>query len=195
MRDTYGYKVLAWRRNWPGKRVCQWLPRRGEVHFRIVGKTQWLIVQWLPREGYWVTAAGLVGTPDAERFYFSPRYQSEAMKRRQAVRPGDTVLPALSSASTHMPKLPALREFISATKYDDGTPRTPGYFTIRNRVTTYEVTLYDPDACARVSTRAATLDGALSLMEQLIGCEEAPWEHDRYLAEQAVRTKPRKKGA
>lgn len=195
MRDKYGTKVVQWHRGWHGKRVGQWLPRRGEKMLKIVGVKHWLRVQWLPREGYWVVSSGEVGMPDDKPFYFNPRYEGDAMKRRQAARPGDTVLPALSSASTHWPKLPAIREFISATKYDDGTPRTPGYVTVRNRLTTYEVTIYDPDGAARLSTRAPTLDAALSLMEQLLGVEEAPWEHDRYLADQQAKSKPRKKGA
>lgn len=193
MRDCYGHRQLKWRRGWCRRRVCRWLPRRGEVFIRVVGQSQWLIVQWLPREGYWVTSAGQVGAPPTETIYTSPRYQSDVMKRRQAARPGDTVVPALPSTSTLLPKLPALREFISATAYDDGTPRTPGYFTVRNRVTTYEVTVYDPDGAARLSGRAPTLDGALSLVEQLLGVEEAPWEPDRYLAEQAAKSRPKKR--
>ena len=115
------------------------------------------------------------------------------MKRRQAARPGDTVLPALPSTSTHLPKLPALREFLSATKYDDDTPRTPGYVTVRNRVTTYEVTVYDPDSASRLSCRGPTLDAALALVEQLLGVEEAPWEPDNYLASQQTKSKPKKR--
>lgn len=195
MRDPMGNKVMHWRRGWCAKKVGQWLPRSGEKMIRVVGPRHWLLVQWLPREGYWVVASGEVGKPYTQPFYFNPRYQGDAMKRRQAARPGDTVIPALPSASVHWPKLPAIREFISATKYDDGTPRTPGYITVRNRVTMYEVTMYDPDGAARICTRAPKLDDALSLMEQLLGVEDAPWEHDRYLAEQQAKQKPRKKGA
>jgi hypothetical protein len=115
------------------------------------------------------------------------------MKRRIAARPGDAVVPALPSASVHWPKLPALREFLTATKYDDGTPRTPGYVTVRNRVSTFEVTVYDVDGCCRLSSRAGKLDDALSLVEQLLGVEDAPWEPDRYLTEQAAKVPKKKK--
>jgi len=118
------------------------------------------------------------------------------MKRRQAAVPGQHVVPALPSSSTLWPKLPALREFITATTYDDGSARTPGYVTVRNRVTTFEVTVYDPDGAARLSARAPTLDGALSLVEQLLGVEEAPWEPDRYLQEQSAKlNKKSRKGS
>lgn len=93
-------------------------------------------------------------------------------------------MPPLPSTSTLLPKCPALREFISATVYDDGTPRTPGYVTFRNRVTTYEVTVYDPDSASRLCARGPDLDHTLNLLEKLLGAEEAPWEPDRYLQEQ-----------
>jgi hypothetical protein len=115
------------------------------------------------------------------------------MKRRQAATPGGTIVPPLPSSSVHWPKLPALREFITATKYDDGSPRTPGYLTVRNRVTTFEITVYDPDGCCRLSARASTLDEALALTEKLLGVEEAPWEPDRYLQEQASRGAKKKR--
>jgi hypothetical protein len=49
-----------------------------------------------------------------------------------------------------------------------------------------EVTYYDPDSGTRLPCRGATLDQALTLGEQLLGVEEAPWEGDKYLMEQLV---------
>lgn len=115
------------------------------------------------------------------------------VKKRQPVEVGQAVIPAIPSASTLWPKLPAIREFVHATAYEDGSPRTPGYITIRNRATTMEVTCYDVDSGTRLSARGQTLDQALSLMEQLLGVEEAPWERDNYLADQlAKRAKKRR---
>lgn len=192
MRDLYGHRVLQARPGWSGKRVGQWLPRRSEVFLRLVWRNRYLIVQWLPREGYWITSAGEKGAAGCVDTYSSPRFQSDAMKRRQAARPGDVILPALPSQSVWWPKSPALREFLTATKYDDDTPRTPGYVTVRNRATTFEVTVYDPDSGSRLSARAPTLDGALSLVEQLLGVEDAPWEPDRYLMEMNAKTRKKK---
>jgi hypothetical protein len=195
MSRALAVRDAHWVRGWHGRRARQWLPLRGERWLRVVGRTQWLLVQWLPREGYWVTSAGTVGTPDAVPIYTCPRYERDAVKRRQAMRPGDTVTPPIPATSTHWPKLPALREFLHATQYEDKTPRTPGYMTVRNRVTTMEVTVYDVDGCCRLVSRGPTLDHALSLIEQLLGVEDAPWEPDRYLADQAAKSRPRKKGA
>lgn len=114
------------------------------------------------------------------------------MKRRPlAAGVTPALKPALPSASTMMAKSPALREFITATTYEDGTPREPGYFTLRNRGFTFELTVYDPDSGTRLAVRAPKIDDVLSMTEQLLGVEEAPWEQDRYLTEQL---EGRKKG-
>jgi len=192
MQDAMGVRVVRTQNAWTRQRVRQWSPRSGERWLRILLPRAWWLLQWLPREGWWVTSAGDAETPYDEPIYSSPRYQGDAMKRRQAAKPGDTVVPPLSSTSTHWPKLPAVREFISATSYDDGSPRTPGYITVRNRVTTYEVTVYDPDSGSRLSGRAPGLDEALMLVEKLLGVEDAPWEPDGYLQKQ-LEQKPKRK--
>ncbi len=118
------------------------------------------------------------------------------MKRRNAPLGGGAIVPALPMASTILAKLPAVREFLTATEYEDHSPRQPGYVTLRNRTTTFEVTLYDPDAGARLAVRGPDLDKTLLLVEQLLGVEEAPWELDGYLQEQlARRAKKKKKSA
>jgi len=106
------------------------------------------------------------------------------MKRRQAAVVGTTIVPPLPATSTLWPKLPALRAFLTETAYDDNTPRTPGYVTVRNRVTTFEVTVYDPDSGTRLAARGPDLDTALSLVEKLLTTDEAPWEPDNWLQSQ-----------
>lgn len=91
------------------------------------------------------------------------------------------IIPALPATSVLLSKLPAIREFITATQYEDGSPRVPGYFTLRNRGASFELTMYDYDSGCRLPVSAHELDKALQLMEQLLGVEEAPWEPDRYL--------------
>lgn len=116
------------------------------------------------------------------------------MKRRQPAVAGGTVLPALPSVSTLLAKLVNLRAFCSETSYDDGSPRQPGYFTFRNRVTVYEVTVYDPDSGTRLVVRGPDWDKTFLSVEQLLGAADAPWEMDKYLSEQLAK-RSRKKGA
>jgi len=114
------------------------------------------------------------------------------MKRRAAPAESNPLTKALPALSVMLGKLPALREFITATSYDDGSPRQPGYFTFRNRTTTFEVTAYDVDAGLRLACRGEKIDDAFALLEQLLGVEDAPWEVDNYLMEQAKRRAKKK---
>jgi hypothetical protein len=118
------------------------------------------------------------------------------MKRRSAPANGVACLAPLPATSVILGKLPAIREYLTATAYEDGTARQPGYFTLRNRALTFEGTLYDPDSGTRLVVRANTLDEMLAGLEKLLGVEEAPWEIDPYLTEQLARRRKRgKKGA
>jgi len=186
-------RLVSWSPGWHGQRVCRYLPRAGEVFLRISDGSRWYHIQWLPREGYWVTSAGTGATPGEGVYHWSPRFQSDAMKRRQVAAPGEHKLPALPMASTILAKLPALREFLTATEYEDGGNRQPGYMTMRNRGTTFEVTLYDPDSGHRIACRGTSFDETLLLAEKLLGTPEAPWEVDQYLTDQLAKRSRKKK--
>jgi hypothetical protein len=115
------------------------------------------------------------------------------MKRRNAPVGTGAIVPALPATSVLLAKLPAIREFLTATEYEDKSPRQPGYVTFRNRVVAFELTLYDPDGGARLAVRGPTIDQCLQLAEQMLGVEEAPWELDSYLQEQLARRAKKKK--
>jgi hypothetical protein len=64
---------------------------------------------------------------------------------------------------------------------------------IRTLGTQWCVTVFDPDACARLDCRATAIDDALLLAEKLLGAEEAPWEIDGYLQEKAAKQTKKKR--
>jgi len=74
--------------------------------------------------------------------------------------------------------------------YEDGDPREPGYFTVKTSGAAWVVQVKDVDACVSFSAVADSLDKALETAALLLSCEDAPWEHDRFLAD----AKKRKKG-
>lgn len=113
------------------------------------------------------------------------------MKRRTPAEAGLPPVP-LSDESYTLHDFPLIREFLSATAYDDQTPRSPGYLTLRNRGGSYEITLYDVDAGMRVAARACLLDDVLAAAELLLGADQAPWEQDRYLTEQLTKNRKKK---
>ncbi|OWY61056.1 hypothetical protein B7486_65850, partial [cyanobacterium TDX16] len=144
----------------------------------MVAFKRWYLYRWTPHVGWECYATGLKGQPVTEPTCTYATHKELAMKRRLTQVGSQVIQPALPAASVMLGKLPAVREFLTATEYEDKTARVPGYLTIRNRGVTFEVTIYDPDAGARLSARAAKLDDVLALIEQLLGVEEAPWEID-----------------
>lgn len=112
--------------------------------------------------------------------------------RRRVADPSSLAAPEASSATTYLTLSPLLIEFVTATSYDDGAPRVPGYFTVRIRGTEWEITLYDPDGGVRLPVRAPTVDDALLAVEVAVGSQDAAWEPDQYLLGQLAK-RPKKK--
>lgn len=115
-----------------------------------------------------------------------------AIKRRTPV--GSAELPGipLPMTSAILMKLTLIREFLTEVNYEDGSKRQPGYMTLRNRGTQFELTLYDPDAGMRLPCRGLLIDDAFALAEKLLGTESAPWEKDDYLTSRLTTKKKRK---
>ena len=82
-------------------------------------------------------------------------------------------------------KLMGLVTHCCVTKYEDGDPRKPGWFTIKTMGSAWVVQVKDPDACLSLSATGQTLDDALCLADLLLTSEEAPWEPDPFLKRNA----------
>jgi hypothetical protein len=194
--NSFGGPLLYWSPGWTRRRVCRWLSRRRTTYLQVMCQRVWYLFVYHPRRGWWPSASGLRGTPAAEPNIVVPYPKESDMKRRSAPANGVAVAAPLTAVSVILAKLPAIREFITATAYEDGTARMPGYITLRNRQLTFEATLYDYDSGTRLPVRGATLDECLLALEKFLGVEEAPWEIDPYLTEQLARRRKRgKKGS
>lgn len=86
--------------------------------------------------------------------------------------------------SNILDKVPSLVSHCCVTRYEDGEPRQPGWFTVKTLGSSWAVQVKDPDACASLQAIGATLDDALILAEMLLSSESAPWEVDRFLVQQ-----------
>lgn len=194
MRQHNGLTVYQWSGSAVQRgRRGHLLPRRERWFFVLTG-TVLHLYHYKPRQGLWRVSRRAVGASDVLGTYLTPRPERDAMKRRLVSAEPGTPPPALPAVSTTLAKLPLLREFLTATAYDDGSIRTPGYVWLKNTGAVFEITCFDPDSGTRLPVRAATLDELLSAVEKLLGAEAAPWEADRYLTEQLTK-KRRKKGA
>jgi len=108
----------------------------------------------------------------------------EMIKRRQA-GPKSSEAKHLAAMETNVfAKLLPLVEQCASTKYDDGTERRPGWFTVRTRGSAWEVEVKDPDTASRLVVIQQNLDDALALAVVLLESEDAPWEADPWLAKQ-----------
>jgi len=83
-------------------------------------------------------------------------------------------------------KYMAVAEFLALTSYDDGSERVPGYAWLSNRGHAYELTLFDPDGCAKLPCLGRTWDECFALAEAHIKGDNAPWQRDKFLEERKV---------
>jgi len=158
----------------------------------VVG-VRWLELWWAPWTGYAVLSEGLVATWPTRTHSYPPPPKKLSMKRQEAIGLKGVALPGPAATSTILAKLPAIREYLSCTEYDDKSARQVSALRITSRGTTWMLTLTDPDRCARLCVSDTSLDKALLLMEQLVGVPEAPWEPDPYELERREK-KTKKKG-
>lgn len=161
-----------------------YLPRR-EWWFIIERLPYRLLLHWRPYHGIRLAAEGLASRWRERHTVQTQEEYAVALKKRDPMAGPRGAAPGPSPTSTLLGKLPAIREFLSATAYEDGSPRTVGNLRVASQGRLWEVTLQDPDALARLTVRDESLDRCLTLLEQLVGVEEAPWETDRWLAERA----------
>lgn len=114
-----------------------------------------------------------------------------ALKRRDVSSGAGYICPALTADSKLLGKLPALMEFLTATAYEDGTARVPGYLWVSNRTVAFEVTLFDPDGCAKMPALGKNLDDAFALLETHLRSDNPPWQQDGFLVKKAAEKKRR----
>ena len=186
MKDSLGRVRLKLRPSGSKlRRVGQWLPaRRGWLAY--IGTTRWWEVLWDPWRGLLYVGSGRPGAHLTDCVFGDHWELIVAIKKRDVSSGAGGARPALPTDSKLLGKVPTLCEFLSATGYEDGSPRTPGYMWLSNRVVAYEVTLFDPDSCSKLPCLGRTLDEALALAETHLRADDAPWQVDPYMVQRAA---------
>lgn len=188
-----GTKLLTFRKRSAIRHGSQRLPTRGERWFYVTLRDVWILYRWRANRGYVMCALCDAHDPshgEIQRW----SYGDEQMPLKKRLASGELPpIPALSVETILLKKCPLLVEFCAATAYEDGSARQPGYFTLRNRVIEYELTVYDPDAGMRLTCNAVQLDRVFAGLEALLGAPDAPWMVDRYLWERKPKEKTKKK--
>lgn len=112
------------------------------------------------------------------------------MKKRKP--PGESSGDALHLAameSTVFGNLHPIVAHCCSTKYDDGTPRKTGWVTMKTMGSAWVLEAKDPDTCSKLTVVQSSLDDALALLSVLLEAEEAPWESDPWMKQQASKKK------
>lgn len=194
MRQVNGTRLYPLDRRPAARRAGRILPSRGEKWFCIGWPAWHYLLRWAKWDAMRVLSLTRPDVPGGQVTFLTIEEVREMGLKRRVPPAQELPLPALPSESRVLAKCPLLREFLSATAYEDGSPRTPGYCTLRPRFIEWEITLYDPDAGLRVAVRARTLDDVFAAAEVVLSASEAPWEQDHYLTEQlAKKAKSKKK--
>lgn len=181
MRDEFGR--VAMRLRPPGSKprpVHQWAGK-GEDRYVYLSGDRYVVVYWIPWKGLLPGECGSLSGRSPVRVWDSGRMIEMALKRRDVTTP--TSRPALPAESAALKRFPTLCEWLTATTYDDGSVRVPGYLWFSNRGIAFEVTLFDPDACVKMPCLGRTIDEALACAETHLRAEDAPWQPDPYLAD------------
>jgi len=167
-----------------------------------LGEDRWTLLVFVGRSLFRLTATAECGYgvdarrgPDGVWVTVSDEWdlrRSVVKRKRQGEAAAHNVkhLAALESNVLH--KLLPIIEHCAVCQYEDGTPRKPGWVTIKTMGSSWVLEAKDPDSCSRLTVVQTTLDDALALLSVTLESEEAPWEPDPWLKKQQTEANKKK---
>lgn len=182
--------VLLERRKDPRPRKPRhWLGQAGGKVWLVVVNGKWWNLTGRKGIGMWCTALSVVGGEEVvlDKPEVSRR---KAMKKKKLDASSDVGVPHLAALeSVVLGKLHPIVAHCAVCQYDDGSPRKPGWVTVKTLGSAWVLEAKDPDSCAKLTVVQSTLDDALALLSVLLESDEAPWERDTWMVQQAAKTK------
>lgn len=173
----------------PCRRGGRKLPMGRGYFYMLLGRKK-IVVDFLPRRGMCVR---WLGSRDSVFSWLETaggrHYERPSMKKKAGALTHSDSKHLAPIESNYFSQLLALVEHAAVRKYDDGDPREPGWFTIKTQGAAWVVQVKDPDSACSFSAVGETLDKALETAVLLLGCDEAPWEPDSFLAASKARKK------
>lgn len=167
-------------RRWLSRGWNAWQLMTSNGWIKVVGRSYYGLTAWSSVWGgiEYQTYASL--THYGELLAMKKRKQSEGKSDQQHVAAMESVV---------FSKLHPLIAHCAVTRYDDGDPRKPGWITLKTMGSAWVLEAKDPDTSSRLTVVQSSLDDALALLSALLESEEAPWELDPWLAQQAAKGK------
>jgi hypothetical protein len=165
------------------KKPCRWMPK-GRAQFYLRHAHRVYLLTSLTHRGICVVAMWDMCLAMGHLHPPTWRWEYPSMKKR-SVRVGTEGVKHLAALESDIWKgLLPLVEHCAVRQYDDGEPREPGWITLKTQGAAWVCQVKDPDGACSFSAVAETLDKALETAALLLSCDEAPWEPDRFLAQQ-----------
>lgn len=177
-------KLLTRTRLRCSSRVSQWTPR-GKLWLDLLTRRVVVRVEHTPYRGYCVRSVYPRGGSQLDRLFVVPPPEFSVKRiqlQQQAAGNGPTHLAAVES--NIFAALPNLVAHCCVTRYEDGSVRQPGWWTLKTRGAAWVCQVKDPDSCCSLQAAANSVDDALALADLLLGTENAPWEADAFLKQQ-----------
>ena len=176
-------------RRTPVRRGGRKLPQ-GKGEFYVLAPRKCFVLDFVPYRGMCVRWAG----PRDDRLrwtetHMGTHFERPDMKKKSASLTSSDATHLAPVESEFFGKLMQLVEHCAMRKYDDGDAREPGWFTVKTQGAAWVVQVKDPDSACSFSAVGETLDKALETAVLLLGCDEAPWEPDTFLAAAKARKK------
>jgi len=174
-RDTFCFSI---RPVAPRRRPRRFTPR---AHFQL--RIHWrgftLECWFSPFRGYSPTALRRIDGSGLEVVtLFLPVMESRLKQRAPQATQGAGPSHLAAMETRVFGGLMNITAHCAVVRYDDGTPRQPGWVTIRTLGGAWQCTAKEPDAGCQLVSVANTLDDALAQLDLLLGAEDAPWEVD-----------------
>lgn len=170
-----------------GRRARAGRPRRrlptASATFYLLTRLHRLVIRWTPRWGVMAVASSPRGGGERSALITPPTWERDMKRRTASERKAGEGPSHLAAMETNiLDRFPSLIAHTAVTRYDDGEPRRPGWWTVETQGSSWRIRVKDPDSAQSLTVVGASLDDALTLAELLLSSEEAPWEHDAFLA-------------
>lgn len=179
------------RYTWPVVRKAR--PRRwiGKAanSFRVLTRDAVFFMGYLPNKGFWCGGYARLRLPTDMPWKPDTRRELPVMQKKKIAASGGSERHRAPVETEVFSGLMPLVEHIALTQYDDGDSREPGWITIKTQGRAWVVQVKDADAGVSFAVVGETLDRALETAALLLGCDEAPWEHDQWLTKKMPQKK------
>jgi len=188
-RDTFCFSV---REGAPRRRPRRFAPR-ANFQLRIHWRGGTLECWFSPARGYSPTTLRRIDRSGFEVVtLFLPVMEQRMRKRTPQATQGSGPEHLAAMETRVFGALPNIIAHCGVVRYEDGTPRQPGWVTVRTLGGAWQVTAKEPDAQCQLVSVANTLDDALAQLDLLLGAEDAPWEVDPWARRQGAKNDKKK---